>query len=105
MTNNKKKKIYLSDYNDEFSFSKKIYKKNISFNRIAFIFFFFLFISLVFSVKIFYYGSISEKKLSQVKINQENNIRSDIIDINGNLSAGTSRGPKLSTSVRVFFII
>ena len=81
MTNNKEKKIYLAVYNDEFSFSKKIYKKNISFNRIAFIFFFFLFISLVFSVKIFYYGSISEKKLSQTKINQENNIRSDIIDI------------------------
>ena len=89
MTNNKKKKIYLSDYDDEFSFSKKIYKKNISFNRIAFIFFFFLFISLVFSVKIFYYGSISEKKLSQTKINQENNIRSDIIDIDGNFLAKT----------------
>ena len=89
MTNNKKKKIYLSDYNDEFSFSKKIYKNNISFNRIAFIFFFFLFISLVFSVKIFYYGSISEKKLSQTKINQESNIRSDIIDINGNFLAKT----------------
>ena len=89
MTNNKKKKIYLSDYNDEFSFSKKIHKNNISFNRIAFIFFFFLFISLVFSVKIFYYGSISEKKLSQTKINQESNIRSDIIDINGNFLAKT----------------
>ena len=89
MINNKEKKIYLSDYDDEFSFSKKIYKKNISFNRIAFIFFFFLFISLVFSVKIFYYGSISEKKLSQTKINKESNIRSDIIDINGNFLAKT----------------
>ena len=89
MINNKEKKIYLSDYDGEFSFSKKIYKKNISFNRIAFIFFFFLFISLVFSVKIFYYGSISEKKLSQTKINQESNIRSDIIDINGNFLAKT----------------
>ena len=89
MINNKEKKIYLSDYDGEFSFSKKIYKKNISFNRIAFIFFFFLFISLLFSVKIFYYGSISEKKLSQTKINQESNIRSDIIDINGNFLAKT----------------
>ena len=89
MINNKEKKIYLSDYDDEFSFSKKIYKKNISFNRIAFIFFFFLFISLLFSVKIFYYGSISEKKISQTEINQENNIRSDIIDINGNFLAKT----------------
>ena len=89
MTNNKEKKIYLVDYDDEFSFSKKIYKKNISFNRIAFIFFFFIFISLIFSVKIFYYGSISEKKLSQTEINQENNIRSDIIDIDGNFLAKT----------------
>ena len=89
MTNNKEKKIYLVDYDDEFSFSKKIYKKNISFNRIAFIFFFFISISLVFSVKIFYYGSISEKKLSQIEINQENNIRSDIIDIDGNFLAKT----------------
>ena len=89
MTNNKEKKIYLVDYDDEFSFSKKIYKKNISFNRIAFIFFFFIFISLIFSVKIFYYGSISEKKLSQTKINQESNIRSDIIDIDGNFLAKT----------------
>ena len=89
MRENKGKKIYLRDFTDEFSFSKKIHKKNISFNRIAFIFFFFLFISLVFSVKIFYYGSISEKKLSQTKINQESNIRSDIIDINGNFLAKT----------------
>ena len=35
---NKDKKIFLSDLSDEFSFSKKIYKKKISFNRVAFIF-------------------------------------------------------------------
>ncbi len=85
---NKDKKIYLSDISDEFSFSKKIYKKNISFNRVAFIFFCFIFVSTIFSVKIFYYGSISEKKISQ-KDNQKQNIRSDIIDINGNILAKT----------------
>ena len=50
---NNDRKIYLTDFNDEFFIFKKIYKKNISFNRIAFIFFFFLFISLIFSVKNF----------------------------------------------------
>ncbi len=89
MTNKKEKKIYIFDYGDEFSFSKKIYKKNISFNRIAFIFFFFSFISLIFSVKIFYYGSISKKELPNNKIDQENNLRADIIDIDGNFLAKT----------------
>ncbi len=84
----KDKKIFLSELSDEFSFSKKIYKKNISFNRVAFVFFCFIFISSIFSVKIFYYGSISEKKLSQSN-NQKQNTRSDIIDINGNILAKT----------------
>ncbi len=84
----KDKKIFLSELSDEYSFSKKIYKKNISFNRVAFVFFCFIFISSIFSVKIFYYGSISEKKLSQSN-NQKQNTRSDIIDINGNILAKT----------------
>ena len=81
MSNNKQKKIYLVDYDDEFSFSKKIYKKNISFNRIAFIFFFFLFISLLFSVKIFYYGSISEKKISQTEINHQDQAKAQAVTL------------------------
>ncbi len=85
---NKDKKIFLSDLSDEFSFSKKIYKKKISFNRVAFIFFCFILISTIFSVKIFYYGSISEKKIYQIG-NQKQNIRSDIIDTNGNILAKT----------------
>ena len=65
MTTNKGIKIYLKDLNEEFSFSKKLHKKYISFNRVAFIFFILLAISSIFSVKIFYYGSISEKAFSQ----------------------------------------
>ncbi len=89
MTTNKGIKIYLKDLNEEFSFSKKLYKKYISFNRVAFIFFFLLAISLIFSVKIFYYGSISEKVFSQKPNNQKKNIRSDIIDSEGNILAKT----------------
>ena len=89
MTKNNEKKININDFNDEFLFSKKNYKKNISFNRVAFIFFFFFFISLIFSVKIFYYGSISEKITSQSKIIKKKNVRSDIVDVNGNFLAKT----------------
>ena len=89
MTTNKGIKIYLKDLNEEFSFSKKLHKKYISFNRVAFIFFILLAISSIFSVKIFYYGSISEKAFSQKPNNQKKNIRSDIIDANGNILAKT----------------
>ncbi len=89
MTKNNDRKIYVNDFTDEFSFSKEFHKKNISFNRVAFIFFFFVFVSLIFSVKIFYYGSVSEEKLSQKKISQKNNIRSDIVDVDGNFLAKT----------------
>ncbi len=110
MKENKGKKIYLRDFNDEFSFSKKIHKKNISFNRIAFIFFIFLFISSIFSVKIFYYGSISKKELSKKKNSQKNDIRSDIIDADGNILAKTvftknvGINPKLEKDKKKLFI-
>ncbi len=89
MIKNNDRKIYLNEFGDEFSFSKKLYKKNISFNRVAFIFFLFIFVSLIFSVKIFYYISVSEKQLIQKKITQKINIRADIIDVDGNFLAKT----------------
>ena len=110
MIENKEKKIYLRDFNDEFSFSKKLHKKNISFNRIAFIFFCFLLISSIFSVKIFYYGSISKKESSQKKNSQKSDIRSDIIDTDGNILAKTvftknvGINPKLENDKKKLFI-
>ncbi len=89
MTKNNDKKIYLTDFDNEFRFSKKFNKNNISFNRVAFVFFFFIFISLIFSVKIFYYSSLSEVQLTQKKTVQKKDFRSDIIDINGNYLAKT----------------
>ncbi len=53
MSKNSNRKIFLEDFIDEFSFSKKLYKEKISFNRVAFIFFTLIFVSLIFSVKIF----------------------------------------------------
>ena len=89
MTKNNERKIYLRDLDDEFSFSKKLTKKNISFNRVAFIFFFFVVISLIFSVKIFYYGSISKEILLQKEISKKSLVRSDFIDSDGNYLAKT----------------
>ena len=89
MNKDNDRKIFLEDYGDEFSFPKKLNKKNISFNRVAFVFFFFVFISLIFSVKIFYYGSISIENLAKKKILKKNHVRADIIDSEGNFLAKT----------------
>ena len=83
------RKIYLTDIGNEFLFSKKLNKKNISFNRVAFVFFFFVFISLIISVKIFYYGSISAENLAKKKILNKSHVRADIIDSEGNFLAKT----------------
>ena len=83
------RKIYLTDIGNEFLFSEKLNKKNISFNRVAFVFFFFVTISLIFSVKIFYYGSISAENLAKKKILKKSHVRADIIDSEGNFLAKT----------------
>ena len=83
------RKIYLTDIGSEFLFPEKLNKKNISFNRVAFVFFFFVTISLIFSVKIFYYGSISAENLAKKKILKKNHVRADIIDSEGNFLAKT----------------
>ena len=89
MTRYKDNKIYLSDFGNEFTFSEKFHKNNISFNRVAFVFFLFILISLIFSVKIFYYSSIPEHQLAPKKAIQKKIFRSDIIDIDGNYIAKT----------------
>ncbi len=62
-------------------------KLNISFNRVAFIFFTFVLVLLIFSLKAFY---LTGKKLSENnKINSKNEIRSNIIDRNNNILAKT----------------
>ena len=79
-------KITQTNHNNEFLFKKKISDLNISFNRIAFIFFIFLITSLLFSIKIFYFGSLFNKKIIKGSIIKKN-FRSDIIDRNGNIIA------------------
>ena len=53
MNKEAEEKLTLTNHNNEFLFKKNISNLNISFNRIAFIFFVFLITSLLFSVKRF----------------------------------------------------
>ena len=79
--------LTLEDYKSEFIYEKSKSNLNISFNRVAFIFFVFLIISFIFSSKAIYLGYIKKyKKISQTI---ESDYRSSIIDRHGNLLAKT----------------
>jgi len=82
--NNNKKRIYIIENEDSFKFSEK--KRIISFNRVAFLFFFILFIFLLYSTKIIYLGSSSPKQKYQIT-NKIKNHRADIIDVEGKFIA------------------
>ena len=80
---NNKKNIILEEYENEFSYKKSKTNLDIQFNRIAFIFFVFLMISVIYSIQLLHLGSLK----SDVKINYTPSIkdyRADIIDRNGN---------------------
>ena len=82
--NNNKKRIYIIENEDGFKFSEK--KRIVSFNRVAFLFFFILFIFLLYSTKIVYLGSSSPKQKYQIT-NKIKNHRADIIDVDGKFIA------------------
>ena len=80
---NNKKNIFLEEYENEFSYKKSKTNLDIQFNRIAFIFFVFLMISVIYSIQLLHLGSLK----SDVKTNYTPSIkdyRADIIDRNGN---------------------
>ncbi|MDB4226642.1 penicillin-binding protein 2 [Candidatus Pelagibacter sp.] len=80
---NNKKNIILEEYENEFSYKKSKTNLDIQFNRIAFIFFVFLMISVIYSIQLLHLGSLK----SDVKKNYVPSIknhRADIIDRNGN---------------------
>ena len=59
MNKDKSEIFVLEDYESEFSYKKNKSNLNITFNRIAFIFFVFFMISVIYSIKIFYLGSLN----------------------------------------------
>ena len=80
---NNKKNIILEEYENEFSYKKSKTNLDIQFNRIAFIFFVFLMISVIYSIQLLHLGSLKtgdNKKFLTVNKNH----RADILDRNGN---------------------
>ena len=87
MNNGNKENLLIEEYNDQFSYHTKKSNLNISFNRIAFIFFVFVIVSIIFSTKAVYLGSLNTKIKNKNLIKSE--FRSSIIDRNKNLIAKT----------------
>jgi cell division protein FtsI (penicillin-binding protein 3) len=80
----KKNNVVLEEYENEFSYKKSKTNLNIEFNRIAFIFFVFLLISIIYSIQLLHLGSL-KKVINNIKSPiTKKNYRADIIDRNGN---------------------
>ena len=85
----KKNNVTLEEYENEFSYKKSKTNLNIEFNRIAFIFFIFLIVSIIYSIQLLHLGSL-KKIENQIKTSiTKKNYRADIIDRNGNYLAKT----------------
>ena len=87
MKNNNKTDLLIEEYDSRFSYETKKTNLNISFNRIAFIFFVFVIVSLIFSTKAIFLGSLKKKISNRNFIESE--FRSSIVDKNGNIIAKT----------------
>ena len=80
---NNKKNLLLEEYENEFLYKKSKTNLDIQFNRIAFIFFIFLMISIIYSIQLLHLGSL--KSEGEVKsIPNIKDYRADIVDRNGN---------------------
>ena len=79
----KKNNVILEEYENEFLYEKSKTNLNIEFNRIAFIFFIFLVISIIYSIQLLHLGSLKiQDGIKHLIIKK--NYRADIIDRNGN---------------------
>ena len=84
---NNNKDLLIEEYESHFSYKKNKNNLNISFNRIAFIFFVFVIISLIFSTKVIFLSSL-KTKISNIDF-LESDFRSSIVDRNENIIAKT----------------
>ena len=84
MSNNNFERIVLEDYENEFSFKKNKSNLTITFNRIAFIFFIFIIICTIYSIRVLYLGSLHSKMDTNVTPPIKSDYRADIIDNKGN---------------------
>ena len=84
---NNKNLFELEEYESGLSFDNSKKNLNISFNRVAFIFFIFFGIAIIFSIKSIYLGSLKKNVIKNIL--NEKNFRSSILDRNGNIIAKT----------------
>ena len=79
MTETNKENLTLENYENEFLYKENKSNLNISFNRIAFIFFIFIMICFIYSLKVFYLGSLNfklqPKKIEKKIYNTKENLR------------------------------
>ena len=87
LKSNDQRDLLIEEYESHFSYEEKKSNLNISFNRVAFIFFIFLIVSIIFSTKAVYLGSL-KKNITQNKL-IKSEFRSGIVDNNGNIIAKT----------------
>ena len=81
---NKKDNVILEEYENKFSYKKSKTNLNIEFNRIAFIFFLFVVISIIYSIQLLHLGSLKQVSKNNKPLITKKNYRADIIDRNGN---------------------
>ena len=79
-----KKNIILEEYENEFSYKKSKTNLNIQFNRIAFIFFVIMLISVVYSIQLLHLASLKSKNTNTKSLIHKKDYRADIVDRNGN---------------------
>ena len=85
MSDINEKKVLLDEYNSEFSYNENRSNIKISFERIAFIYFVFFIIAIIFSSKVILLSL--EDKVFKKQISKKENFRSSIIDKEGNILA------------------
>ncbi|MDB9718377.1 penicillin-binding protein 2 [Candidatus Pelagibacter sp.] len=79
----KKNNLTIEEYENLFSYKKSKTNLNIEFNRIAFVFFIFLVISIIYSIQLLHLGSLKINNETKLIIAKKN-YRADIVDRNGN---------------------
>jgi cell division protein FtsI (penicillin-binding protein 3) len=86
---NNNERLVLENYDNKFLYKKDKSNLNITFNRIAFIFFVFLIVCFIYSIKVFYLSSLSSKIKIEKLTPLKKNYRANILDNSGNFIAKT----------------
>ena len=89
MNQDNNERLILENYENEFLYKKNKSNLNITFNRIAFVFFVFFIICTIYTIKIFYLGSLNSKITIKKSLPIKTNYRADIVDNNGNFLVKT----------------